>query len=283
MTITKSLVLSVVLCVGALQQACLGVSGVRLSVQNPDVHLRWPSTPGQTFVIGYRSSLNPGSTWTLLETVYPAAAGTETAYAHHGIVVFPNPAGGGSGGGSGGPPPPSGATSFSTQESVILGPPTPWQLENRPPFPWDEGAIRTSSTKTGEYQSLSAFSADATTSEMAPEGSVGFYFVSEYSEDFDGDLLSNGFELSFSSSPITNDSDGDGNSDAEEDFHGDGFNNFDEYIWGTSPSQADNDYPLEPPAFGSAYSGEMNLAYIPDAAFDAIGEGPYLSADDFTA
>ena len=52
----------------------LAVQGVRLSIQNnTDVVLRWPSTPGQTFIIGYRPTLDASTPWTFLETAYNAA------------------------------------------------------------------------------------------------------------------------------------------------------------------------------------------------------------------
>jgi hypothetical protein len=49
--------------------------------------LSWPSTPGQKFIVQFRDSLNPGSSWSTLTNGLAAAAGTNvTTFVHAGIL-----------------------------------------------------------------------------------------------------------------------------------------------------------------------------------------------------
>ncbi|HET7625598.1 MAG TPA: hypothetical protein VFM25_10065, partial [Verrucomicrobiae bacterium] len=59
-----------------------GVDGLQIQVQqNTNIMLRWPSNPGQTYLILYTKSLNAPIQWTVLEQAYPAAEGTnETTF-----------------------------------------------------------------------------------------------------------------------------------------------------------------------------------------------------------
>jgi len=74
------------------------VSGAQLSIQGNDVHLGWASQPGQTFIIGYRPTLDPSTPWTVLETAYAASTNTTTTYVHAGVVVYPSAQDSGGGG-----------------------------------------------------------------------------------------------------------------------------------------------------------------------------------------
>jgi hypothetical protein len=135
--------------VALIVSTCLtfGVQNVRLSVQDNDVVLRWPSTPGQSFIIAYRSDLQPGTPWTFLQSAYAAASsGTESTYTHADVVVVPDPPLGGAGGE--GPPPPPGGSSLSSGDSSVSSSgfdswmyegrePYTWEIEQRPPYPWD--------------------------------------------------------------------------------------------------------------------------------------------------
>jgi hypothetical protein len=70
---------------------------LRISVQDADATLIWPSKEGETFVVQYRHTLDPSDSWQTLAPAWPAAAGTNvTSYVHYGIVQYP-PAGSGGG------------------------------------------------------------------------------------------------------------------------------------------------------------------------------------------
>src|SRR6266487_2472862 len=100
----------------ASSHRAFAVSGIQLSIQGTDVVLRWPSQPGQAFIIGYRPTLDASTPWTFLETSYAAATGTETTYVHQNVVVFPQAAqGDGEGGGGGAPPSPAAGQSTTSQ------------------------------------------------------------------------------------------------------------------------------------------------------------------------
>ena len=110
----------------------------------------------------------------------------------------------------------------------------------------------------------SASTAESTaTANSPPLGSMGFYFVSEYNEDIDGDFLPNGFELDIATSILLADTDGDETDDGMEDFDGDGSINFEEYIAGTDPLANDNVTPT-PLADGLVLSGEVIINFAPD-------------------
>jgi hypothetical protein len=92
---------------------------------------------------------------------------------------------------------------------------------------------------------------------------MGFYFVTEYEDDLDGDRLPNGFELTLGTSILAPDSDGDTIDDAREDFDGDGSVNFEEYLAATDPVVSDNVTPT-PSADGLVLSGEQIINFPAD-------------------
>jgi hypothetical protein len=64
------------------------VDGLKISIQDgKDVLLRWPSVPGQTYLILHTKSLTAPIQWTVLATEYPATEATnETTYIHYDQV-----------------------------------------------------------------------------------------------------------------------------------------------------------------------------------------------------
>jgi hypothetical protein len=78
---------------------------LRITVQDTNVILSWPSAGYQVFVVRYRTNLQPESAWVVLTNSYPATPNTNrTQFIHFGAVAPPT-GGGGGGGGSGGSPP----------------------------------------------------------------------------------------------------------------------------------------------------------------------------------
>ena len=268
-----------------------GVQNVRLSVQDNAVVLRWPSTPGQSFIIAYRPDLQPGTPWTFLQTAYAAASsGAETTYMHADVVVIPDPPLGGAGGE--GPPPPPGGSSLASGDSSVSSSgfdswmyegrePYTWEIEQRPPYPWDPEVQSTGA----ERQSFSASDTTQSTSEsltaLPSSGSMGFYFVTEYEEDLDSDGLPNGTEVYLGTHILKPDSDGDNISDGAEDADADGDNNLTESLVGSDPVVADSGT-WQPPSIGGVYSGEAVLS-VPAGINLTKAVGPMLDANGYTA
>jgi hypothetical protein len=236
-------------------QHLFGVTGTRLAIQGTDVVLRWPSRPGEIFIIGYRPTLDPATPWTFLETSYDAdPTGTETTYVHQNVVVFPAAApGGGEGGGGGTPPSPS-----STQATASYSTMTEEERAARRQALYKRAqamaehlmamlkeavakaeADRERWKKEGRPTMQGSVSAAEAAADSPPVGSMGFYFVAELGEDVDGDLLPNDWELLLGTSILKADSDGDSIDDGMEDFDGDGRSNYHEIVAGTDPLVAD--------------------------------------------
>lgn len=61
----------------------LCIEGLHITVQCPDVILSWPSTSGETYIVQWRPSLDPGTNWLTLTNSLPAATGTNfTLFVH---------------------------------------------------------------------------------------------------------------------------------------------------------------------------------------------------------
>lgn len=84
------------------------IPDLRLTIQNQNVVLTWPSETGQFFIVEHRVNLDESTPWVTLATSYPAATtGTRTTFTHIGVVSpSPSPGTGGSGG-NGSPPLPT--------------------------------------------------------------------------------------------------------------------------------------------------------------------------------
>ena len=89
----------------------LAIEGLTISIHCPDVILGWPSSPGETYTVQWRPTLDPITPWTTLTNGFQAESTTSwTFFAHSNQVACP--AGGGSGnivgdGGDGLPPSPT--------------------------------------------------------------------------------------------------------------------------------------------------------------------------------
>jgi hypothetical protein len=256
------------------------VLDVRLSIQNStDVVLRWPSRATDVFIIAYRPTLDPSTPWTFLDTAYAASsAGAETTYIHPNVVVFPPPEAGEGGGGES-PPSPSSSQSTASYSTMTEEEREAYREERyreaqataKYLMALLEDAVakadadRERRQKEGTLTSTSQTS--ATTGESAaverPLGSMGFYLVTEYSEDIDGDSLPNEFELYLGTSILKGDTDGDGIDDGAEDTDADGSINFEEYIAGTDPVVNDNVTPV-PLTDGLVLSGEQIIQFSPN-------------------
>jgi hypothetical protein len=63
--------------------------GIRLSVQNRNVVLSWPSSASETYIVQYRQTLDAAESWQTLTNYYPAFTGTnQTTFVHSNQVSF---------------------------------------------------------------------------------------------------------------------------------------------------------------------------------------------------
>ncbi len=246
MKMIKGTTLALLVLFGLSTSDLSAVTGTRLTIQGTDVVSRWPSRPGEIFIIGYRPTLDSSTPWTFLETAYDAATtGTETTYVHANVVTFPPAAPGGAGDDA--PPP-------SVQSSTSYSSMTEEQRAARRAEPSRQGraaaeylmamlkeavakaeANRKKWEKEGWPRTPPTTTTAQTAAADAPLGSMGFYFVTELGEDVDGDLLPNDLELAIGTSLLRVDTDGDQIDDGMEDYDGDGRANADELVAGTDP------------------------------------------------
>lgn len=164
----------------------MAIPELRISVQNDDVVLTWPSESGATYIVQYRPTLLPETPWVMLSTNHPAGSGEITTFIHEDMFICP-PAAGGGGGGSGPPPLPGGPglASSSSGESSSLPfwerwktegrQPYAFEREQRPPYPWEAGDW-SAAYGLGTPESLT-FSTSLSGGESLMEnpGCVGFY------------------------------------------------------------------------------------------------------------
>ncbi len=175
-----------------LPKEAAAIDDLRLTVQNTNTILSWPSQGGQTFIVRWRPTFQTNTPWIVLTNTLPAATGTNrTTFGHIGAFTNSSLTAAGSGGGSGGggtPGSPSALTS-ETGQSVENNffkapdfaskkpkkklpdvPPLPWELDAvTPPIP-DEKA------KKNESPSDST-SAIAALTAMSRGAGMGFYQV----------------------------------------------------------------------------------------------------------
>src|SRR5665213_4507933 len=77
------------------------IEGLKISVQSSNAVLSWPSTNTETYIVRYRPTLTPDSSWLTLTDFLAAASNTNiTVFVHSNIVQYPpsSPGGGGGGG-----------------------------------------------------------------------------------------------------------------------------------------------------------------------------------------
>ena len=76
------------------------IEGLKISVQSSNVVLSWPSTNTETYIVQYRPTLTPDSSWQTLADNLAAANSTNiTRFVHSNSVQYA-PAGSGGGGGN---------------------------------------------------------------------------------------------------------------------------------------------------------------------------------------
>jgi len=255
MKMTKCTILALLALLWTQAQHVFAVTGTQLAIQGTDVVLRWPSHPGEIFIIGYRPTLDPSTPWTFLTTTLPAAVGSETTFTHSGAFQ----------GGGGQQMAAAFGGDFAQSQRVAL---SAEERESR------RAAARESAKKAIAFlmaqleaamervkamreerlallragiqppaaaaaQQAAAPGGGVAAAQMAP-GGMGFYFVTELGEDVDGDLLPNDWELALGTSIVKADSDGDSIDDGAEDYDGDGRCNYHEIVAGTDPLVADD-------------------------------------------
>src|SRR5688500_1641360 len=119
---------------------------MKLTIQGSNSVITWPSTEEQSYYGRHRSTLHTNTPWVFLTNSMNAAEGTNrTSFAHEGGVLYPPPGEGGGGTAEGPPPAPSGASMMSSSSGVEWfdlwqyegREPYTWEIEQRPPLPWD--------------------------------------------------------------------------------------------------------------------------------------------------
>ncbi len=211
MKMTKIISLALLALLLVSTHHAFGVTGTQLTVQGNDATLRWPSSPGEVFIIAYRPTLDPSTPWTLLETFYDAdATGTETTFIHEGVVVYP-------------PPPEGGGDSISSSEDKKINSWNEMTEEERDARReelyqraqesaeylmrllkeavakaeadrerWKKEGFPTHSPSETDTQPMEEGADDP---DPQPLGSMGFYTVVELGEDIAGDLLSSDWDV----------------------------------------------------------------------------------------
>jgi len=228
------------------------VEGVQLSFQGSDVVLSWPSQQQQTFIVGYKPNLDPGTQWTFLTTTLPATAGSQTTFIHAGAFQ----GGGGQMMATAGSGPTEFLTSTKLTEDEIQARRIATREAAQKAFAQLIAQLESAVAKANKMlakrkslpssQSVEAISTSertlaVTSSAASPTTSgMGFYFVTDYDEDVDGDLLPNDWELAIGTSILKADTDGDTIDDGMEDLDGDGRANYLELVAGTDPFAPDD-------------------------------------------
>ncbi len=262
---------------------------VKINIQGSNIVVRWPSQNSQQFIIGYRAALDAAHPWTILRTNYPASTSNETVFIMTNVVPLQN-FGGGGGGGAGGPPGFNAASSSSSGSTItssasiaeraaiaeerraqalkIIMPP-PVQATKRQDF-----RVRTATAESAVALAEGQASAQSASELAGNVVSSGFFMVSEYYEDVDGDTLPSATELAMNLNPFIKDTNGNGIDDGYENFDGDPFDNGTEIIIGSDPLLSDAN-PLPPLTVGGVYSGQYDITFPIDANYTNI-LGPML-------
>jgi len=277
------LALAVVIAI-PIQNAC-AVTGTQISIQDNDVVLRWPSQPCQVFIIGYRQAFDPSTPWTILEDAYVASAGEETTFVQPDVVVFPA---GASGGGEENLSVESqSAQTYSyskltdKQLAILLA---ERQIQALASADYLTALLKEAVAnseenierwiKEGPPVTQAGANPTETSAAQAPLGSMGFYFVAEYTADADGDGLRNSVEVAVGLNLLLADSDGDSILDGDEDLDEDGVSNFEEVLSGTLLTEPDGEYPPPLLPFGTVYfiEEEFTLTCEPSGGGAAVSQ-----------
>lgn len=247
--------------------SAFAVTGVQLSIQGADVVLRWPSQPCRTYIIGHRPDFDPATPWTYLTTTLSGAVGSETTFTHSGAFQGGQQMAAAIGGGS----PQSQAVALSAAERTARRAAARESARKSLAYLTAQLEAATASASAMKEERLTlhragirpAMPAAAPESEVAAAqvapGSMGFYFVADYSEDSDNDGLPNCIELEVGLNLLKADSDGNGIADGDEDWDSDGVSNFDEVLSGTLINEADGAWPPPLLPFGTVFFIEENF------------------------
>lgn len=218
-----------------------------ISVQGTNATLRWPSTPGESYVVLYCRAFHPEFPWVVLSANYPASGGTETIFQHiGGVPRVPAEVGGGGGGGGGSNPP-------QVQSAIAPGTETDdkdktkkkdGELPAFPAFP-DEKAIEKwindmlkeyerMQREGGSVQPVMTFMMTSSISaEQATNVSMGFYVVLNALDDLNQDGVPDGVAAQHGVNPL--------NDVTQTDTDGDGLTDEQEIVLGTDPTKIDTD------------------------------------------
>ena len=251
----KCTILALIALLWTQTQPVFAVTGTQLTIQGTDVVLRWPSRPGEIFIVSYRPALDPSTPWTFLTTTLPAVAGSETTFTHSG--AFQGGGGQQMAAAIGGTSPQKQAVTLSAAERTARG--AAARASARKAIAYLTAQLEAATARANAIREermalrragIQPPAAAVAHHAVAPEGGLaaaqmspgcmGFYFVSELGEDVDGDLLPNEWELLLGTSIVRADSDGDSINDGAEDFDGDGRSNYYEILAGTDPLVADD-------------------------------------------
>jgi hypothetical protein len=168
------------------------IENLKLSIQASNVVLEWPSLAGETYIVQHRPAFDTNTVWVTLTNSLPAALVTNRTFFVHSNVVEFYP-GGSSGSGGGAPPAPGGGgfaaaaaegsfttVSYFDRWMYENREPYLWELEKRPPLPW-EAATWYQSVKQTSGASAAALVAEGGNSlESMSAGcvaTIGFYRV----------------------------------------------------------------------------------------------------------
>lgn len=145
---------------------CWAIEGIKILISCPDVVLSWPSVADETYIVQYRESFDSVSPWITLTNLLPASIGTNTtSFVHSNQVNCPtgqvfgmmnlNDLQSGTTLTTGTAPLLTDAdrqrislerelkrlNALFAQCKVEGREPLAWELDNRPPFPWEAFAV----------------------------------------------------------------------------------------------------------------------------------------------
>lgn len=164
-----------------------GIEQLGISLQSSNAVVSWPSRANETYIVQYRPAFDTNTPWVTLTNNLAAAANTNwTSFVHTGAVTYPDCPAGEGGGSGGGPPTPGNARAALVVESLSMNvsiwdkwifenrEPLLWELEKRPPLPWDEDFIQSRLTSRS-FVSRNSLSLENEESICPP--TMGFYRV----------------------------------------------------------------------------------------------------------
>lgn len=76
-------------CLSSVIPPVHAIEGLRVSIDNTNAILTWPSTNTETFLLQYASNLDASTSWETLTDNYPASSSNTTSFVHVGSVTYP--------------------------------------------------------------------------------------------------------------------------------------------------------------------------------------------------